>query len=406
MDKENVNQYAIENMDLSYLKEIELRDGDERHELANIDVDSEIEELQREMSYLVIEDIPFDKWDYIMAFSLGLLEVAGDFLISDHNQTNSIANQMSDPNTELGKAFKDIHKYLDHAGQPLDYQGKGFGGGDHRGRTFAHDILMFPLALYMLKSGKFVDGYFDNGIFSKVITAFNQNGNQYIALSNEEAIIAYFTHMIADFFSAKSLPIPGFSLLTHFPNRDIRKFACELYKDGLNIRNLVMQGVPVATVEAIMWIWLSLRYKDSEYSKEQIKTKREILLLLSHSIATTVNINKVIITQNPTSLNLPMIIRTVHLSWKAIKREVEINHNTIERLEMGNVKNELETAKTLILLDDAIYYTNQIDMLIVDKKNEFDNINQRRKTNITNSVNELSNMLSELKELNDEGAAK
>lgn len=127
-------------LDFNYLANITPHNDDERCELSCIDLENELQALQTDMASTDVEGIKFDKWDYIVAFTLGLLEVAGDFLLSDHNQKNSLANQMQDKNNPLGQAFESIHKKLDHSGQPMDYQGKGFGGGDHRGRTFCHDF--------------------------------------------------------------------------------------------------------------------------------------------------------------------------------------------------------------------------------------------------------------------------
>ena len=335
-----------------------------------------------------------------MAFAVGLLEVAGDFFISDHNNKNSVANKMSDKNSKLASYFEDIHKKLNHSGQPLDYQGPKFGGGDHRGRTFGHDIIMFPLALYMLCSGKFVDGYYEDGAFQFIVTSLNQYGNEYAAMSFDEALIAYFTHMVADFFSTKSLPIPGFSLLSHFPNRDIRKFADELYRDGLNLRNLAMQGVPVAITELFIWMYNSLRYRNSTYSKEAIKNKKEKLLLISHGIALSVNIGKVIITENPTSLNLVMIMRVIKLVWNIIKHELDTNNKAIEKVNRSALKNQLETADTLILLDESIYYTREIDRLIAGMKSEFDEVNEIRNERLDDGYAQLDDMMTELMELN------
>ena len=400
-DMRSTGDVAMYNTTFEYLKNLEPKSDDGQRDLLTLDIDQEIEKLQEEMDSIEITEIPFDKWDYIMAFSLGVLEVAGDFLVGDHNHENSLAYQMSDPNTKLGAAFKEIHEKMDHAGQPLDYQGKGFGGGDHRGRTFAHDMLMFPLTMYMLHRGKFIDVYYEDGIRQIVNTCLNQFGNNYKELSYSETIIAYFTHMLADFFSAKSLPIPGFSLLTHFPEREVRQFANDLYKDGLNMRNLLLQGIPVATVELLMWIWFALRYKDSEYSKEQIKSKRELLLLLSHSIATTVNVNKVIITREITTLNLPMVIRTVQLSWKAIEHEAQVEQYAIEKVTLANVKNQLETVKTLVLLEDALFYTNQIDEMILGMKGSTDKRNAERRENNQRAYSEMEELLAEIKALND-----
>jgi hypothetical protein len=187
-------------LDFSFLNNIKPYSGDRRISIYERDIKREIEELSAEINSIDLRSIPFDKWDYIIAFAVGLLEVAGDFLISDHNNENSIAHKMSDKNSKLGSYFEKIHKKLDHSGQPLDYQGYKFGGGDHRVRTFGHDLIMFPLAIYMLCSGKFLDGYYEDGVFQFIITSLNQYGNEYAAMSLDEALVAYFTHMVADFF--------------------------------------------------------------------------------------------------------------------------------------------------------------------------------------------------------------
>lgn len=366
------------------------------------DIDSEINSINAQIDQINLKTIPFDKWDVILAFALGILEVAGDFLISDHNQSNSIAHQMSDKKTKLGQAFESIHKKLDHSGQPLDYQGYKFGGGDHRGRTFCHDLLMFPLSLYMLTKGKFIDGYYEDGIFNTVVSALNQRGTEYVGLSGPESLIAYFTHMLADFFSTKSLPLPGFSLLTHFPNRDIRKFACDLYKDGLNLRNLVMQGIPIATVELLTWIYVALRYKNCDYSKEQIKQKKDRLLLISHSLAMSINVGKVIITKEITSLNLPIIIRVVKLTWSEIASKIDMNKKIIVQSYLSTIKNELEVLKTIILLENCVYITKDFDDFILSTKKNYDRNNAERIKVINKNNIEIKSLLEELKINNEE----
>lgn len=388
-------------LDFSFLNNIQPYNSDIKLNTRNENIQEEIQKLTNEINSIDIKPIPFDKWDYIVAFTIGILEVAGDFFISDHNNENSIGNKMSDKNSKLGGLFEQIHKNLDHSGQPLDYQGYKFGGGDHRGRTFGHDLIMFPLAIYMLCSGRFIDGYYEDGIFKFVMSQLNQYGNEYNKLSFDEAVIAYLVHMVADFFSAKGLPIPGFGLLAHFPQRNIRKFVNDLYKDGLNLRNLVMQGVPVATTELLIWIYNSLRYKDSEFSKEVINNKKEKLLLISHGIATAVNSGKVIITKKPTSLNLVMIIRTIKLVWKVVKDEANINNKVKEKVNLSVLKNKLETMDTLILLNDAVYYTTQIDKLIVESNNTFKNKFDKRQKYLSDSFEDIDDMLDQLKTLNN-----
>lgn len=404
------------NLDFSHLEQIKPYTGDAKYATSGIHFEEEIAKLNEEMSQLDLRSIPFDKWDYIFIFATAIMEIAQDFLISDHNFDKSLAHKDSDfskwlnsihdgKDPETGRMLdkdsvaRKIHDFLtkNHSGSPMDYQGPHFGGGNHRGRTFSHDVLMFLLAIYMISQGKFIDGYYEDGKFVKIVTGTNQNGTAYETMGIGQAMIEYVLHMIADFCSAKSLPIPGFSLLTHAPNREIRKMANDLYKDGLNMRNLFMQGVPVATTEIIMWIYTSLKYRQSDYSKDQINNKKEKMLLLTHGVSTAVNIGKVIITKNPTSLNLVMIIRTVHLVWKVMKHEIDVNHKSIKKMNMGILRNKIETAQTLILLDEAIYYTEQIDRLIENMKLEFDQINHKRQVNLHNQFSELDAMLEELK---------
>jgi hypothetical protein len=144
----------------------------------------------------------------------------------------------------------------------------------------------------------------------------------------------------------------------------------------------------------------SLRYRNSTYSKEAIKNKKEKLLLISHGIALSVNIGKVIITENPTSLNLVMIIRIVKLVWNLIKHELDTNNKAIEKVSLSTLKNQLETMDTLILLDESIYYTREIDRIIANIKAEFDRTNQIRNERLNDGYNQLDAMITELMELN------
>ena len=348
MEIQSLTQTYGNVLDFSYLNKILPYDRDQKINLSNLNIEEEISNLLNEMNSIDIRSIPFDKWDFIVVFSAAILEVAGDFLISDVNNKDSLSSKMSDKNSALGKQFSNMHDKFDHSGNPLDYQGPKFGGGDHRSRQFGHDLLMLPFALFMLSKGQFIDGFYENGSFNWVTSKLNQYGSEYIGMDPQEAIINYFLHMFADFFSAKSLPIPGFSLLTHFPVRDVRKVANDLYKDGLNLRSLLMQGIPVAFTELSIWMYNSLKYKDSDYSKEAIKNKKEKLLLIVHSIATAVNIGKVVITKNPTSLNFIMIVRTISLVWKVIKYEIEITQKSKEKLNLSVLKVKFETLQTLI----------------------------------------------------------
>lgn len=382
---------------LLHLEDIKPYEGDLMFKIDGKTADEYVQSLAEEMNKIEFDQIPFDKWDYIISFSLALLEVAGDFFIGDPQFKHSLANK----NGPFVQWLKQFHGKLDHSGQPLDYQGPGFGGPSHRGKTFGHDslpltrilygskankdddqttangkkiyngallvrdILSVGMAIYSISSGTFIDCEFTKeGAYEWVIRTANQNGTSYESCGVFVALIKYLTHMLADFCSATSLPIPGFSLLTHWPDRDVEAFAMKLYKDGMNLRTMALQGIPVALTEIMLRLYVHFRYKDNQYTESQIDHKRNKLLLISHGITTAVNIGKVVITKNPARLNLPLVARTFYFVWKVTNEELSLTNKASTKVAMGVVKNRIETMQTLILLDQVMYETRQYDHLI------------------------------------------
>lgn len=407
-------------MNLNYdsLTQIEPYPDDIVFELDGMSADEYIAKLTEEINAIQIDSIPFDKWDYIVAFSLALIEVAGDFFIGDPQFKHSLARN----NGPLVKWMEQFHDKLAHPGQPLDFQGKiyldqdgniipngqpgddfiSFGGGLHRAKTFGHDslplarllygskenesdspsgkkgkkiyngvllvrdILSMGFAIYSISTGKFIDsGISKGGVYKWVITNVTTGGGTtYEPCNVFIAIIKLFTHMLADFCSSTSLPIPGFSFLTHWPDRDVKAFALTLYKNGMNLRTMLLQGLPIAFTEIMMRIYIYARYKDDKYTESQQTHKLNKLLLVSHGITAAVNVGKVIITKNPARLNILLIARTFHLVWKVLSEEAKLTNKAIEKLELGVVKARVESMQTLISLDKTMYQTEQYERLI------------------------------------------
>jgi len=377
---------------------IKINDDLYKDEFKLCNLQNEIDNLTNEINSISTVKLSFDKWDYITVFSIAILEVAGDFFLG--NPKEGLSKNLSDKNTKLGNYFNGIHEKLDHSNQPVDYQGFKFGGGDHRGRTFAHDLLMFPLTLYMLCKGQFIDGYYQNGNMNWVLSSFNQFEKQYPGMTLEQAILAYITHMFADFFSSKSLPVPGFGILAHFPNRDIRKLVNNMYSDGFNLRHMAVQGIPVLAAEILMRIYFYIRNFKEDLPIEAKKHKLNKMLLLSHGIATSVNIGKVIITENPAAINLPMLIRVITLVWSVLKEEINLMHRKKIKIEAGVLKNKYENMKTLILLDKAICYTSNTNKYLNLQKEEFDKLFYENENKINNKFNVIGDKLTELKNIN------
>ena len=379
------------------LEDIEPYPNDIKFEIDGMSAEDYLRKITDEMNRISFDSIPFDKWDYIVAFSLALIEVAGDFFIGDPGFKHSLANK----NGPFVKWLEQFHKHSPNS--PLDWQGPGMlgGKGDHRAMTIGHDslplarllygtevkdedgagvktgkkiyngtlllkdILSAGLAIYSISSGTFIDCVFTKeGTYQWIVSTVNQNGNSYESCNVFVAVFKYLEHLLADFCSSASLPIPGFSLLTHWPDRDVEAFALKLYRDGMNLRTMALQGVPVAFTEIMMRLYVYFRYRDSKYTEDQIVHKRNKLLLISHGITAAVNVGKVIITKNPARINLILIARTFYLVWKVVSEEMNLTNKALTKLEMGVVKNRVESMQTLILLDKTMYQTAQYHRLI------------------------------------------
>ena len=110
----------------------------------------------------------------------------------------------------------------------------------------------------MFKEGKFeAIGYVDKAV-KTVSVAVNQNGTPYEALKLGEAIVEYSHHMLADLFSNNSLPFPGYSFLRECDNRKIRKFSADMYKNGFNLKNVIIQSASTIAIEIIIRLYFSI----------------------------------------------------------------------------------------------------------------------------------------------------
>ncbi len=136
------------------------------------------------------------------------------------------------------------------------------------------------------------------------------------------------------------------------------------------MRTEVLKIGSVVITEFVLKVFHRLRYKESEWSKEAQDKKLHLLLLMTHGLATAFNIGKVIITENPVSLNLPMIVRTVSIAFKAIKDQIDYNGRVKTRIMLSQVCVQLEMQKTLIVFNEFLYYTSNYLELCQNVQNE------------------------------------
>ena len=379
--------------------------------------EAKAKELSDEINKIDLSSVPIDKWDMFVTFVLASLEVAGDFFIGDPSFKHSLANK-NGPFCKWLKQFHDapkatdpewvknqpewikkVRKWLSHNDQAIDSQSFSGSKGEHRAKSFSHDlpatyflyrrkpkpgkklnaadkvynaslivhdVFVFALSVWSISTGKYIDFEWGKDGSIVLIKDGNWDGAKIYSECNLlAAIIKYVKHMLADICSSTSLPIPGFSILMHMPDRDIEAFALKLYRNGMNLRTMTLQMIPVKMTELMLSLYIWARSKDckGEYSDESWEHKKNKLILISHGITTAVNVGKVVIAQAPWRLNLVVIVRTFHLVWTVVDEETKLTNRHIEKLDAGILRTRIESSKTLALLDELLYETENLDAL-------------------------------------------
>jgi len=270
----------------------------------------ELRELNNYLQRPIYDRIAWDRWDYLFSFGAGIFGGLVDVVAGTPGKF--LQAKMVDQNHWLGNMMEQIHKYH-HKTQPpapIDYMGPKFGGGHHRGLSSGHDLLRPLSGIKQIKEGKFRGHYFEYGKRILVEKHVSHRGTTYNPTPWKEAVVLYLIHMFCDFFSQTSLPIPGTSWLRECSNREVRVFTMDMYKQGINLRHLMLQTLSPLTVELLLRVYFAVRYRQTEIPEEDIKLKKSELLLLGHSISTAFNIGKIIIMNNPLLLNVPQVIFT------------------------------------------------------------------------------------------------
>lgn len=276
--------------------------------------------------------VKWTKNDFIAVFIAASIGSLVDFILSNRE------NKFTGKDSKFAEYLDKFHKH--DGGGPIDYQGKGFGGGFHRSLSKGHDILRFVEAIIMFKTGKFEGVRYINGVAHKVVSNVNQYGTAYEQLGWIEAIVKYAQHMFADLFSSCSLPFPGSSFLFECNNRELRKFTVIMYQNGFNLKNIMSQSLSTIIVEIILRIYFGIgevkRYKNDIEIKEDYSNFKAInkfvrpsdkdklyeMLLLAHTIITAINVGKVAITKKPWEINVTEIISVIRYSVPVLNNAI------------------------------------------------------------------------------------
>ncbi len=239
-----------------------------------------------------VERAPWIRWDDHLA--VGAAGMAGGLfdLFLNHGLLNR----------------PDLHKAIAHPRHAIDFP---LGGHDHRVVGGGHDLFRFAEARQMLIDGKF-EALF-RGNYAKA--TFYRYGGQtfpYDKVPEEAATIVLLTHWVADFFSTRSLPIPGWSFLTQ-DNGRLADFAIQAYRSGLNLRSLLSNFSGVLLTGTILRLYTYLRqYLDTGRIDPFLwkNIKYQEMCLVAQSINLLMNLGKVAVTNNVFAIN-PVAIMAV-----------------------------------------------------------------------------------------------
>ena len=278
--------------------------------------DEELKEIEDELNKGLPREYKWSKGDYFTVFAAAFIGSAADIVLSDReNKYTGVTKNKKESNSKVSEWLNNIHEktFKHKANAPIDYQGKDFGGGYHRELSKGHDLARFVEGIKMFKQGKFEAIIHDNGIARKIVSDVNQFGNPYHEMSLIQAILEYFHHMLADLCSTYSLPFPGYSFLQESDSRKLRKLAADLYQNGFNCKNIIIQSVSTIIVELTVRIYFSImsvkQYSDNieieddfsnweatkAFFKPSNKDKLNEMLMVAHSIVTAVNVGKIVI---------------------------------------------------------------------------------------------------------------
>jgi len=315
-------------------------------------------EIKRQIAYLndsldniCIESLKWNKDDFLCIFLSGVLGGLADILVGKPGGYNELKIK----NNSLWGLGKKLKLY-DLKNNPIDKQIPGIPVGDHRLYSYGHDLLRFIQGIRLILIGKGSVGRSS----SEDILELAQAPENYIAPDSIwKAIIVLALHLYKDFWTARSLPIPGSTLIAELNNNNMPKWLDELTNDKeVNLRMLSGQALSISINELIPWLYLKIKYRSEDIANSMITEKLEKMKLLGHSVSLLFNFGKVITTKNPLLLNFGQIIRILSLAIKVKVDKSELRNIAIMKVTIQEYKNQLELLETLIITENAMVFTD------------------------------------------------
>lgn len=191
------------------------------------------------------------------------------------------------------------------------------GGPDHRMVGPTHDVFRLFQTIQLVRRGKFESAV--KGVL-KHKDSYRDGLPPYLQVEKAaDALVLVLMHWVADFFSSRSLPLPGWSKLAEVDNREFVDWLFKAYREGANLRTTVSQFLSNLSGLALISILLHIyRYIDMFWITERVEIST---LSLSRDLrfrwmtrnanltALGVSTGNTIITQNLFNLNYMAMIK-------------------------------------------------------------------------------------------------
>lgn len=328
-----------------------------------------------------------DRWkksDLVVVFIAAFVGGLTDGILGDRN------NKFTARGSKFSEWLNEFHekKWKHKSGAPIDYQGSteglSFGGAYHRELSPGHDLLRFVEGIKAFKEGKFEAKGIRDGVEIVVSVTENQYGTPYGSMTLGAAIIEYCHHMLADLMSNNSLPFPGSSFLRECDNRKIRKLSADMYRQGFNLKNVFVQAASTIAIEIIIRVYFSVlsvqKYDASveiaedysnweainQFVKPANKEKLHEMLMVAHTIVTAINLGKIVITKNISTINVTEIAAVVRYGIKVLKAVANRNRD-YEKLiyHSSEIQERWEQVVNEVGFNDEILISEMSEKLVI-----------------------------------------
>ncbi len=358
-------------------------------DLMNLDeIRCQIEELTDSIDSICIESLKWDNYDLLCVFLTGVMGGVADILIG---KPGGYEEPKIKDHSFFGQKI-DL-KQFDLKNNPIDKHIPGAFGGNHRLYSYGHDLLRLTQGIRLILKGTGPIGIGGNGGIIELAQA-PQNYTAPDALW--KAIIVLVLHLYKDFWTRRSLPIPGSTWIAELNNNSMPEWLNEITNDKeVNLRMLTGQAFSIAINEIIPWLYLKLKYRHEDISQTMLTEKLIKMKLIGHTVSLLFNVGKVVVTRNPLLLNYGQILRIITLSIKAIRSEADLSNKAEIKMGLQIRKNKLETLETMLITEKAMVYTYNVNKYVVNGMLQLENM-------IEHSSSVRETQLSRCKEKLDE----